>query len=99
MALRPFEEGRNEETQPELSAQLALWGSVISTFGDALQALAAAAAIEEARTAEIQQQQQFEKLQQQIDDLKKEQAEMSDRNAMLEKMISQKSGFDNRQKK
>ena len=74
MTLRLDNAGSNDNTQIDLSNKLALWGSAISTFGDALQTLAAAVAIEESRTAALQQQQELQKLQSQIDDLKKEQS-------------------------
>ena len=69
-------------------------GSAISTFGDALQTLGGAISIEESRISDIQQQQELEKLQSQIDDLKKEQVKNNSQsndvetlNKLLERIV------------
>lgn len=75
----------NDSSQ-NIGAKLGLWGSAISTFGDALQTIAAAIAIEESRIADQQQQQALEKLQSQIDDLKKEQSQNNSTNIDMESL-------------
>ena len=79
--------GQNNDMQTDIGAKLGLWGSAISTFGDALQTVGAAIAIEEARAADLLQQQQMEKLQNQIDDLKKGQTDMKTLTQLLEKIV------------
>lgn len=65
-------------------------GSAISTLGDALQTIA----LEEIRVSDTQQQQALDKLQSQIDDLKKEQVQNSSQgtdaetlNKLLERIV------------
>lgn len=52
-------------------AKLGIIGSAISTLGDALQTIAGVISLEESRQADIKQQQELDKLQRQIDELKK----------------------------
>ena len=52
-------------------AKISLLGSAISTLGDALQTIGGAISIEEGRISDAQQQQALDKLQSQIDELKK----------------------------
>jgi len=66
---------QNDDSSSDTGAIISLWGSAISTFGDALQTLGGAISIEESRISDIQQQQELDKLQSQIDDLKKEQVQ------------------------
>ena len=73
--------------QTDVGAKLGLWGAAISTLGDAISTVGAAIAIEEARTADLVQQQQMENLQNQIDDLKKEQIDIDALNKLLEKLV------------
>ena len=68
----------NNDMQTDVGAKLGFWGAAISTLGDAISTLGAAIAIEEARAADLVQQQQMEKLQNQIDDLKKGQTDTDD---------------------
>ena len=71
-----FKKGlQNDDSSSDTGAKISLWGSAISTFGDALQTLGGAISIEESRISDIQQQQELDKLQSQIDDLKKEQVQ------------------------
>ena len=63
---------QNNDSSLNTGAKIALWGSAISTFGDALQTIGGAISLEESRISDIQQQQELEKLQSQIDELKKE---------------------------
>lgn len=64
---------KNNDSSTNNGAIISLWGSIFSTLGDALQTFGGAISIEESRISDIQQQQELEKLQSQIDDLKKEQ--------------------------
>jgi len=77
----------NNEMQTDIGAKLGLWGAAIATFGDALSTVGAAIAIEEARVADLLQQQQMENLQNQIDDLKKGQTDMKTLTQLLEKIV------------
>ncbi len=87
MALRPYEDEKNQVEEISVAAKLGLLGAVITTFGDALATVAAAVAIEESKAADLEQQQQFKQLQQQIEELKKEQETTVALNKRLEKLI------------
>lgn len=85
---------KKNDSSTNTGAQIALLGSAISTFGDALQTLGGAISIEESRISDIQQQQELEKLQSQIDDLKKEQVKNNSQsndvetlNKLLERIV------------
>lgn len=91
----------NNDNSPNFGPKLALWGTVISTFGDAIQAIGGAIAIEESNLADQQQQQELKNLQNQIDDLKKAQdqnnsstPDMDKLNQLLEIVINRIDGTD-----
>lgn len=67
-------------------AKIALIGSAISTFGDALQTIGGAISIEEGLISDAQQQQELDKLQSQIDELKKEKSKNSTTSPDVEKI-------------
>ncbi|WP_432352046.1 hypothetical protein [Sporosarcina sp. A2] len=96
---------QNNDSSTNTGAQIALWGSAISTFGDALQTLGGAISIEESRISDIQQQQELEKLQSQIDDLKKEQEKNSQStdaetlNKLLERIVKRLEKDDDEKEK
>ncbi len=80
-------------------AKISLLGSVISTLGDALQTVGGAISIEEGLIADAQQQQGLDKLQSQIDELKKEQSRNDTMNAdvktlgkLLERLVDRLDG-------
>lgn len=64
-------EPQDNSDSGDRGAIISLWGSAISTFGDALQTIGGAIAIEEDRIASKQQQQQFQNIQNQLDELTK----------------------------
>ena len=65
-------------------AKIALLGSAISTLGDALQTIGGAISIEEGLISDAQQQQELDKLQSQIDELKKEKSNNNTTNPDVE---------------
>ena len=71
-------EFQSNEDSPDIGAKIALWGSIVSTFGDAIQAFGGAIAIQESVISDIKQQQALDKLQAQIDELKKSQSQTND---------------------
>ena len=75
---------QNNDSSSNTGDKIALWGAAISTLGDALQTLGGAISLEESRISDIQQQQELEKLQSQIDDLKKEQVQNNSQNTDVE---------------
>ena len=75
---------QNNDSSSNTGAKIALWGSAISTFGDALQTLGGAISLEESRISDIQQQQELEKLQSQIDELKKEKVQNNSQSTDVE---------------
>ncbi|WP_342515134.1 hypothetical protein MKY34_10630 [Sporosarcina sp. FSL K6-1522] len=76
-------------------AKISLFGSAISTLGDALQTIGGAISIEEGRISDAQQQQALDKLQSQIDELKKDNTQTTTSpdidklNKLLEKLVEQ----------
>ncbi|MBE1555554.1 hypothetical protein [Sporosarcina limicola] len=77
-------ETSNKNNSLDRGAQISLWGSAISTFGDALQTIGSVISIEEGRISDAQQQQELEKLQSQIDELKKEESQNNAMNSNVE---------------
>ena len=65
-------------------AKISLLGSAISTLGDALQTIGGAISIEEGLISDAQQQQELDKLQSQIDELKKEKSNNNTTNPDVE---------------
>lgn len=81
---------QNDNSSTDTGAIISLWGSAISTLGDALQTLGGAISIEESRISDLQQQQELDKLQWQIDELKKEHVQNTDvetLNKLLERIV------------
>ncbi|WP_438311743.1 hypothetical protein [Sporosarcina sp. FA9] len=80
----------DDSSTQDRGAILGIIGAAISTFGDALQTIGGIVALEEGRIADAQQQQVLENLQNQIDDLKKENEQKNSVNVdmdMLSKLM------------
>ncbi len=89
-------------------AKIALLGSAISTLGDALQTIGGAISIEEGLISDAQQQQDINKLQSQIDELKKGKSETNTTTTttdveslgkLLERLIERLDKDDDKSKK
>lgn len=76
----------NDDIPLNRGAKIALLGSAISTLGDALQTIGGAISIEEDLISDAQQQQTIDKLQSQIDELKKQQSPNSTDSSDVEKL-------------
>jgi hypothetical protein len=98
-------EFQNSDSSPNFGPKIALWGSVVSTLGDALQVIGGALAIEESIIADKQQQQELDKLQSQIDELKKgqsqnnlESTDIETFNKLLERIVARPEMVDDTKK-
>ncbi|WP_342600817.1 hypothetical protein MHB48_07205 [Psychrobacillus sp. FSL H8-0483] len=80
----------NNNSSQNFGPLLALWGTVVSTLGDTMQAIGGAIAIEESNIADQQQQQELQNLQSQIDELKKAQTspDIDKFNKLLEQVLN-----------
>ena len=102
----PNNKNATSDTSLNRGAKIALLGSAISTLGDALQTIGGAISIEEGRISDIQQQQELDKLQSQIDELKKEKSQNHTTNTdvemlgkLLERLVDRLDREDEERKK
>lgn len=89
-------EVQNNDSSPNIGPKLALWGTVLSALGDTIQVIGGAIAIEESNITGKMQQQQMDKIQKQLDEIQRVQAnnninniDLGTFNHLLERMVIQ----------
>ena len=96
-------EFQDNDSSSDVGPKIALWGTVLSALGDTIQVIGGAISIEESNNADKQQQQALAKLQSQIDDLQKAQAQSQNNvapidiktfNSLLERMVERLEVLD-----
>ena len=97
-------EFQENASSPDIGRKVALWGAVLSTLGDTIQIIGDAIYLEESETADEQQQQVFENIQSQLDELQKGQSQNNEMpidiktlNSLLEQMVEKLELLDDPQ--